>query len=43
MEKNTNRAEYKIVKTEQDKDFVIKNPKFWNVMIDETWYILMVE
>lgn len=30
-------------KTEQDKDFVIKNPKFWNVMIDETWYILMVE
>ena len=31
------------IKTEQDKDFVIKNPKFWNVMIDENWYILMVE
>ena len=31
------------IKTEQDKDFVIKNPKFWNVMIEDTWYILMVE
>ena len=31
------------IKTEQDKDFAVENPKFWNVMIDEKWYILMVE
>lgn len=31
------------IKTEQDIDFVVNNPKFWNVKINNEWYILMVE
>lgn len=31
------------IKTEQDTDFTENNPEFWNIKIEDKWYILLVQ